>query len=72
MRNRLTEAHAAKSLKYRQYDDPSNVAFAFDSEHQDHEDQHESGLTAHHHELRDYVGKQNLAGRYTGDPTSVQ
>lgn len=29
----FTEAHAAKSLKYRQYNDPSDIAFAFHSEY---------------------------------------
>lgn len=62
MENRLTEAHAAESLKYSQYDDPSDVAFALDAEHQDHEDQHQGCLTAHHHELRDHVREQDLAG----------
>lgn len=54
---RLTEAHAAESLKDRQYDDPTDVAFAFDAKHQYHEDQHKSRLTAHYHELRDHVGE---------------
>lgn len=72
MRNHLTEAHAAKSLENRQYDDPSDAAFAFDPEHQDHEDQNESSLTAHHHELRNHVGEKDLAGRHTSHPASVQ
>lgn len=54
---RLTEAHAAESLKDRQYDNPTDVAFAFDAKHQYHEDQHKSRLTAHYHELRDHVGE---------------
>lgn len=69
---RLTEAHAAESLKDRQYDNPTDVAFAFDAKHQYHEDQHKSRLTAHYHELRDHVGEQDFAGRYTSHPASVQ
>lgn len=72
MWNRCTETHAAQSLEYRQYDDPSNIAFAFDSEHQDHEDQYESGLAAHHHELRDHMREEDLARRYTCHPASIQ
>lgn len=53
----LTEAHAAEPLKDRQYDNPADVALAFDAEHQDHEDQYQGRLTAHNDELRDHVGE---------------
>lgn len=68
----LTETHAAEPLKYRQYDDPADGAFALDAEHKYHEDQHQSRLAAHDDELRDHVGEQNLAGRHARHPTSVQ
>lgn len=69
---RLTEAHAAESLKDRQYDNPADVAFAFDAEYQDHEDQYQGRLTAHHHELRDHMREQDFARRHTSYPASVQ
>lgn len=59
---RLTEAHAAESLKDRQYDDPADITFAFDAEHQDHEDQYQGSLTAHHHKLSNHMGEQDFAG----------
>lgn len=72
LRLRLTKAHAAESLKNRKDDNPADVAFAFDAEYQDHENQHQGCLTAHHHELRDHVREQNFAGRHTSHPASVQ
>lgn len=57
---KLTEAHAAETLKYRQYDHPADLSLAFNVEHDEHEDKHQCSLSAHHHELGDHMREKDL------------
>lgn len=59
-------------MEYREYDHVGDFSLALYVEHLDHEGQHESGLTAHDHELGYHVGEKNFGGRHTGHPTTVQ
>lgn len=60
--NDETKAHAAHSLQQRDNDDVNDVAVTGDAEHDNHEDQDERRLAAHHHKLCDYMGEENLTG----------
>lgn len=66
------EAHAAHALQQRQHDHPEEIAVVGHAEHHQHEDQHQGGLSAHHHELGDHVREEDLAGRDASHPGAVQ
>lgn len=67
----ITEAHATKTLKNREQDDPTDVTIALHSKHQNHEDKHKCCLAAHNDELSDNVGEEYFPWRNTCHPTSV-
>lgn len=56
----LTETHAAETLQDGQRYHQADVSFALHAEHEDHEYEHQSSLSAHDDELRDDVREQYL------------
>lgn len=64
-RNDETKAHSTQTLQDGQDDYDENVASALDFKDQNHENQHESCLAAHHHKLGHHMGEQDLSWGYS-------
>lgn len=68
----LTEAHATKALKNRQYDHPAELSLTFNIKDSEHEDEYQCSLSAHHHELCNHMREKNLCRCNSSYPASIQ
>lgn len=60
------------TLHQSQCDHEQQGSVLRDTEHFEHEDQHDHRLNEHHHEFHNEVGKEDVDGLHTADDRSLQ